>query len=259
VLQSFILYPIQLASISLRGWFRAGLDTIKIIFLFLKGASLFQHLFAIACLAAGIAAFLPWIHYRVDFLGMEEVFIGSNFKFIFGLVTPSGLFFLLFPIPFKRMIFYILFTAVALSYLGGLIYENPIHTKMINPTDYTILPGMYVYGILLSICGLLAFTALKTDAVDYSWLFEPLNGEIKINKQNTSFAGAKKNEMKVIPREIKKKTGSEAKSPSPALPHTSDKIKYDSPGFFRAVFLRKNKSEKKKTSSKKNLNIKIAR
>lgn len=262
--KSIFMFPLIYSRIVITGWFSVSRDLVVLTVYFLRGVTVYQYLFVISCFAASVSAMIPWIYYEVDFLGREEVYTGSNFKIIFVLPVLAGVSLLLIPTSRKRKIFFLTYIFIVLPYLLGLMMPNPVHTKMINPQDYTILPVMYIYGIFLLTSGIFAYRALEKSAIDYSWLFIPLEGDAKVNDD------ALRNKLSERKKEFEK---DEKRSKKKNFKKKSSKFSlYNT---LKGVFIKKphaqlKAADKKRTSKqindhiqketgKKNLNIKIVR
>jgi hypothetical protein len=171
------LFPIYL-TITLRGWIRVFHGGFKGILALFARLTLSQYIFLGSAIGIFVLSLLPWLTYSVEFVGEDLIAINSNFRVIFIFPSLTGPLLLVLPLRRKIEMYYSTWGIVMLLYIAGFPFPNPIHTLMIDPSEYRFLPWMYVYGASLLLAGLFALTALRRGLFDFGFLFSPLKSSI---------------------------------------------------------------------------------
>lgn len=122
-----------------------------------------QMAFVIASVALALAGLAPWISYEVDLMSPETPARGSNYRTLFILPAILGLVLYLFgPAGRYRLpIYYGGLILVAILYVAGIIFPNPVHTYIREANDYSLNPWLFVYGGFLLIAAVTGRAALQ--------------------------------------------------------------------------------------------------
>lgn len=103
----------------------------------------------------------PWLRYSIRLPESESIALSAGYKPLFLLPGLLGLVAFLFDLPRRRQIYYALLIPVAILYIVGIIFPNPIHTSIVHRGDYSLTVWMFAYGGFLLTNGLTAFSALQ--------------------------------------------------------------------------------------------------
>lgn len=174
------------------GWASVLYDFFIFSFSLAKKISLIHYLFLFFNTFSAVIAMFPWVRYNVNFLISETESIGSTARFLLVLPMPIAFAAWLIPGKYKIWIYYVPVSLIGCMYAAGLFYFNPIHTKMINPADYTILNWTYYYGIAIAASLASAYTALKNETISYDFLFKPVENNLHIKNDSLNFMQPRK-------------------------------------------------------------------
>jgi hypothetical protein len=96
-----------------------------------------------------ISAFLPWVTFSINLLGMETLMIGSQLKLYFLLPGFLGSVLVLTDIPYRRLVYLVFLSIAALLYSAGFAFPDWIHTDIRNMSDYQFTTYYYLYAPFL--------------------------------------------------------------------------------------------------------------
>jgi hypothetical protein len=117
--------------------------------------------FLLATAGLMLASLFPWIVYEADLMFRETSGRGSNYRMLFFLPGPLGLFLYLIGGRSRLIIYYGVAILVGILYVIGIFLPNPIHTYMRNPAEYRLEFWLYAYGGCLAVCAATAHMVLQ--------------------------------------------------------------------------------------------------
>ncbi len=153
----------ELLRVIMLGWIGVGRALIGWIGEQLSRMDIMQIAFVIASLALAFAGLAPWITYEVDLMSPETPSRGSNYRTLFILPAILGLFLYLSGTAgrYRLPLYYGGVILVAILYVAGIIFPNPVHTYIRETNDYSLNPWVFVYGGFLVLAAVTGRGALQ--------------------------------------------------------------------------------------------------
>ncbi|MCB1323602.1 MAG: hypothetical protein H7A21_15960 [Spirochaetales bacterium] len=147
------------------GWRRVATRTGELVVLRARRLDRMQWAFLGSVLVLGVLTILPWVRYTATLQATESYGIGSENRLWFFLPAPLGLLFFAIGIPRRLQVFLGALILVAVLYIAGIVYPNPLHTAIARPEDYSLTVWLYLYGLFLVVVAGLARPALEQPLV----------------------------------------------------------------------------------------------
>lgn len=152
------------------GYYRLFLRLRNVLLAIVQTWSPYHILFFGSVLILCVSSLAAWIEYSVNFQESTQS-VGSNLKPVFFLPGFLGILFYLIGFRFRSTIFIVVVILVALLYGIGIIYPNPVHTSMLERSEYSFQPvWLVLYGLALIGAGIGARFALADALINPDWI-----------------------------------------------------------------------------------------